>query len=135
MTRVPTLEDENSSREFIFSESLNVSVKIKNLQIALDLILRCGSILKMMCDRNPSGAITSIELCNDRKKVDGLNESVEEEMQEREAVECVESGEKSEVAEDRGDEANEERELLELLETRFQFILKSLIKHCSASTK
>lgn len=111
-----------------------MTAKIKNLQNALQLILLSAPILKLMCDRTSNGTVVSNELSIvDKTTVNCENETKDDKKEEYRDVNAVEK--KLEPIEDRSDEASEEQELLELVEARFQFILKSLIKHCSGSAK
>lgn len=127
-------------------DSSSIGAKIKSLQNALDLVLQSAPILKIMYERNKTDHSNtefskSPPLINESSKFSSeigeihgngeegtspaVTESCEEENAEGVAKDCNNSD----------DDFDEEQKLVELMESRLQYILRSLIKLCSSSSK
>lgn len=128
-----------------FPDSTSVAAKIKALQNALDLVLQCAPILKIMCERNATddageaspprenGTVNRYEKCNEDANAAATVRKVENEEAKKAENEAGDNN--NESSDDRLDDTAEEQKLIELMESRLQYILRSLIKHCSTSTK
>lgn len=109
-------------------------------------MLQSAPILKIMCERNrtdhsntefrksPPLVNESLKFSNEingngERTSSAATESFEEENAEGAAKDCNNSDD------DKSDETDEEQKLVELMESRLQYILRSLIKLCSPSTK
>ncbi len=135
-------------------DSASAANKIKALQTALALISQSEPILKIMCDRHISEYTECDKESDPSKLQDCSNSSSEENASPDANIIVPQDGtndddvkiEETEVrtedekssegkTDDGSEDDGEEQKMLQLMESRLQFLLRSLIKLCSSSSK
>lgn len=103
----------------------------------MDLIFQSAPILKIICDRNIAEYEENTEKIRTETNIDIRNNdrTIKSDESSNNYDDCDNDKNDDGKDYDKVQESLEEQKLLDLMESRLQYILKSLVKRCSSSSR